>query len=68
MLGEAARAWLPPPPSSKDGGGSPSPLIAVPSHEMSLNLGNLAGAGAGAARAWFGRMAGAYTRSHFSST
>eukprot|EP00740_Mantoniella_antarctica_P004018 CAMPEP_0181360142 /NCGR_PEP_ID=MMETSP1106-20121128/6494_1 /TAXON_ID=81844 /ORGANISM="Mantoniella antarctica, Strain SL-175" /LENGTH=807 /DNA_ID=CAMNT_0023473367 /DNA_START=244 /DNA_END=2667 /DNA_ORIENTATION=+ len=63
MLGEAARAWLPPPPAPKPSGPFvaapatlPPPLIAVPSHEMSLSLRALAGAGAGASRAWFGRM------------
>lgn len=51
MLGEAARSWLPPPPATSQF--EPSP-IAVPSHEMSLSLSALAGAGA--SRAWFGRM------------
>ena len=56
MLGEAARSWLPPPPADVM---TPTPPIAVPSHEMSLSLSALTGAGAGAvgaSRAWFGRM------------
>ena len=49
MLGEAARAWLPPPPPDM----SPvPPPLAVPSHEMSLSLTT----GTRTSRAWFGRM------------
>ena len=60
MLGEAARAWLPPPPP-----GTPAPTLAIPSHEMSLLESAAAtgsGSGSGSAsgspttRAWFGRM------------
>jgi len=58
VLGEAARAWVPPPPK-----GVAVPEIAVPSHEMSLDLhARFVGTGSAAkkvypsSRAWFGRM------------
>ena len=53
MLGEAARAWLPPPP-----GGMPAPTLAIPSHDMSLLSSAATGSSSGSptTRAWFGRM------------
>ena len=59
MLGEAARAWAPPPPKGADAN-----AIAVPSHAMSLELERRMGDSDDAlretplssSRAWFGRM------------
>ena len=46
MLGEAVKVWVPPAPEGTD-----APQIAVPSHELSLELEQEFGG-----RAWFGRM------------
>ena len=62
MLGEAARAWAPPPPKGADAN-----AIAVPSHAMSLELERRMGDSfsdalsetppfLSSSRAWFGRM------------
>ena len=53
MLGEAARAWAPPPPK----GASAADAVAVPTHAMALALARRAGdAAPPSSRAWFGRM------------
>ena len=53
MLGEAARAWAPPPPE----GASGARAVAVPTHAMALALARRAGdAAPPSSRAWFGRM------------
>ena len=58
MLGEAARAWAPPPP---EGAEDAARAVAVPTHAMALELERRAGDVSAAApssfsRAWFGRM------------
>ena len=55
MLGEAARAWAPPPPE----GASGARAVAVPTHAMALELERRVGdaaASSPSSRAWFGRM------------